>query len=100
MFPQCQSPGAKRTGVVRRWVSFVRHSIMEPGNGGGMTRSRKVLIGLAVLLGVLVAARLAMPYVVKDYVNDKLAALDSYDGHVDDIDIHLWRGAYSVDGLE
>ncbi|HTU66378.1 MAG TPA: DUF748 domain-containing protein [Steroidobacteraceae bacterium] len=55
---------------------------------------------MAVLLGVLVAARLALPYVVKDYVNEKLAALDSYDGHVGDIDIHLWRGAYSVDGME
>lgn len=65
-----------------------------------MTRSRKVLIALGVLLVVLVAARVALPYVVKDYVNDKLAALDSYDGHVDDIDIHLWRGAYSIDGIE
>jgi hypothetical protein len=49
---------------------------------------------------MLIAARLALPYVVKDEVNRKLAALAAYDGHVDDIDIHLWRGAYSIDGLE
>jgi hypothetical protein len=65
-----------------------------------MTRSRKWLIGLLVVVAVLVAARLALPYAVKDYANRKLAALDAYDGHVGDIDIHLWRGAYSIDGLE
>ena len=26
-------------------------------------------------------------------------ALDSYDGHVDDIDLALWRGAYRIDGI-
>jgi uncharacterized protein DUF748 len=65
-----------------------------------MTRGRKALITVAVLVGVLIVARLALPYVVKDYVNDKLAALEAYDGHVGDIDIHLWRGAYSIDGIE
>lgn len=49
---------------------------------------------------LLVAARLALPYVVKDYVNKKLVTLETYDGHVDDIDIHLYRGAYSIDGIE
>jgi hypothetical protein len=65
-----------------------------------MTRKRKIVIaGLAVVL-LLVAARVALPYFVKEYVNDQLAGLDSYDGHVADIDIHLWRGAYSIDGIE
>jgi hypothetical protein len=65
-----------------------------------MSRRRKTLIGLLIVVVVMIAARLALPYVVKDYVNDKLTTLDSYDGHVNDIDIHLWRGAYSIDGLE
>ncbi|HEU5138002.1 MAG TPA: DUF748 domain-containing protein [Steroidobacteraceae bacterium] len=65
-----------------------------------MTRTRKVVIGLSGLLLLLIAARVAMPYVVEDYANKKLAGLDSYDGHVGDIDIHLWRGAYSIDGIE
>ena len=64
-----------------------------------MTRARKILIGLAALIVVLVAARLALPYAVKDYANRKLAQLEAYDGHVGDIDIHLWRGAYSIDDL-
>ena len=48
---------------------------------------------------LLVAARIALPYVVKDFANRRLAALEAYDGHVGDIDIHLWRGAYSIDDI-
>lgn len=58
-----------------------------------------MIAGIAVLV-VLVAARIAMPFVVEDYVNGKLRNLDSYEGHVGDIDIHLWRGAYSIDAIE
>jgi len=65
-----------------------------------MTRKRKAVIVLLAGALLLVAARVAMPYLVEDYANDKLAALDSYDGHVGDIDIHLWRGAYSIDDIE
>jgi len=65
-----------------------------------MTRKRKMVIGLLAVVVLLVAVRVAMPYLVEDYANKKLAALDSYDGHVGDIDIHLWRGAYSIDGIE
>jgi hypothetical protein len=59
-----------------------------------------MLVGLGIIVVLLVGARLAMPHLVKDYVNDKLAALDSYSGRVGDIDIHLWRGAYSIVALE
>jgi hypothetical protein len=64
-----------------------------------MTRRNRILVGLGVLVVVLVAARLALPYAVKDYTNRKLATLESYEGHVGDIDIHLWRGAYSIDDI-
>jgi hypothetical protein len=64
-----------------------------------MTRSRKILVGVLVVVALLVAARLALPYVVEDYVNGKLAALEAYEGHVGDVDIHLWRGAYSIDDI-
>ena len=65
-----------------------------------MTRKRKLVIALPAVLLLLVAVRVALPYLVEDYVNDRLAGLDSYDGHVSDIDMHLWRGAYSIDGIE
>jgi len=63
---------------------------------GRVRRRNKVLISIAAVVVVLVAARLALPYVVEDYANRKLATLQSYTGHVGDVDIHLWRGAYSV----
>jgi hypothetical protein len=64
-----------------------------------MTRRNKILLGLGILVLVLGAARLALPYAVKDYTNRKLAGLQAYDGHVGDIDIHLWRGAYSINDI-
>jgi hypothetical protein len=65
-----------------------------------MTRRRKIIIASLAVVLLLVAARVALPFLVEDYVNEQLAGLDSYDGHVGDIDIHLWRGAYSIDGIE
>jgi uncharacterized protein DUF748 len=62
-----------------------------------MTRKKKLLLGLALLAGLLIAGRLALPLIVEDYANRKLAALKSYTGRVGDVDIHLWRGAYSID---
>jgi hypothetical protein len=64
-----------------------------------MSRKGKWLIGLAAVVALLVAARIALPFIVEDYANRKLAALEAYDGHVGDIDIHLWRGAYSIDDI-
>ena len=64
------------------------------------TRRNKWLIGLAVFIALLVGARLALPDVVEHFVNQRLNTLNAYRGHVADIDIHLWRGAYSIDGIE
>jgi hypothetical protein len=65
-----------------------------------MSHRRKIVIALLAVVLLLVSVRVALPYLVEDLVNDRLAALDGYDGHVSDIDIHLWRGAYSIDGVE
>jgi len=64
-----------------------------------VTRRDKVLWGVGILVALLVAARAALPYVVEDWVNRKLMALESYDGYVEDVDLALWRGAYRVDGI-
>jgi len=64
-----------------------------------MLRRNKLFLTLAIIAVVLIAIRAALPYVVKDYVNDKLAGLEAYEGHVDDIDLALWRGAYRIDGI-
>jgi hypothetical protein len=63
-------------------------------------RRYKYPIVLAVVVAVLIAVRAALPFIVKDYVNGKLQALESYDGRVDDIDMALWRGGYRIDGID
>lgn len=61
--------------------------------------ARRTLIVLLVLVALLVAARIALPYVVKDYLNRKMDRMGDYHGHVADVGIHLWRGAYSLTDL-
>ncbi|MFD1255958.1 DUF748 domain-containing protein [Mucilaginibacter terrae] len=54
---------------------------------------------IAGLVVVLIIIRLALPSMVKSYVNRKLNELPGYTGRVDDIDIHLISGAYAIEGL-
>src|SRR5665213_61356 len=49
-----------------------------------------------IIFGVLVLSRLALPFVLKIFVNHKLSQLHGYGGKVGDINVHLWRGAYRI----
>jgi hypothetical protein len=60
---------------------------------------RRVVITVAVIAVLLLAARVALPFVVERQINARLQRIPGYTGKVDDIDIHLWRGAYSLHGL-
>ena len=62
-------------------------------------RRHKYLWAIVILVLLLTAARAALPAIVKDAVNKKLMALPAYDGHVDDVDLALWRGAYRIEGI-
>lgn len=64
-----------------------------------MLRRYQYLWALVILVVVLVAVRVALPSIVKDFVNDHLQALKDYDGEVADIDLALWRGAYRIRGI-
>ncbi|HTI70166.1 MAG TPA: DUF748 domain-containing protein [Candidatus Limnocylindria bacterium] len=55
-----------------------------------------VLAFLAVVAGL----RLAMPYILKGYVNRELSKLPEYRGQVRDIDLSLWRGAYRIKDIQ
>jgi len=57
---------------------------------------RRVAFGFVLLI---ISARVAAPYVIERVVNDKLRDLDGYTGHIDDVDLNLWRGAYEVEGI-
>jgi hypothetical protein len=64
-----------------------------------MRRRDQFLWAFGILAVLLIAARAALPHVVKDVVNERLMELPDYDGRVADVDIALWRGAYRLDGL-
>lgn len=61
---------------------------------------RPIVITLVVLAVLLFAIRLALPSVVTRYVNRVLNGIENHEGHISDVDLHLWRGAYSIYDLE
>ena len=66
-------------------------------------RSRRKRVGwtvAAVLIAMLVALRLALPTLVQRYVNNKLDELPQYDGRIGDVDIALFRGAYTIEDVD
>ncbi len=64
----------------------------------GISKKTAVILGV---IGLLTGARLALPYVVRHYLNKTLQNdIEGYTGSVHDVDIHLIRGAYSLDSLK
>lgn len=60
---------------------------------------RRFWISMAIIAVILIGIRIAMPFVILKVVNKQLADLDGYTGHVDDIDLNLYRGAYVIKDL-
>src|SRR5438034_126247 len=58
--------------------------------------SRVTQIVILSLIALVIAIRAALPYAVKYYVNRQLTRIPEYRGSVRDIDVHLWRGAYTI----
>jgi hypothetical protein len=65
---------------------------------GKKHRSRWRAFGIFLLLVVcvLIATRLALPSVLRWYVNRTIDQNPLYDGKIGDIEVNLWRGAYSI----
>ncbi|QPG05591.1 DUF748 domain-containing protein [Salinimonas marina] len=55
--------------------------------------------GLLGLLLVVLAIRIALPYAAQWYINRTLSQPGEYQGRVGDVDLMLWKGAYSLDNL-
>ena len=51
---------------------------------------------LLVLVVAAIIARALLPWAVRDYVNRTLDRSPLYTGKIGDVQIHLWRGAYSI----
>lgn len=57
------------------------------------------LFALLVLAAILGIGRAFLPWVVRDYVNRTLDRSELYQGRIGPVEIHLWRGAYSIRDL-
>jgi hypothetical protein len=66
---------------------------------GQQVKKYRIAKGLLIILGLLIIIRLILPYVILHYANKKLANLDGYYGHIDDIDLALYRGAYVINDI-
>ncbi len=66
-----------------------------------VTKKRKTLaIILGSVLLLLIAIRIALPYILLKLVNKELQNIPGYTGHVDDIDVALIRGAYKIKSIK
>jgi hypothetical protein len=58
-----------------------------------------VLITLLVLAGLVFLLRLIAPYYVKRAIDRRLSQIPGYSGQVEGVILHVWRGAYRIDGM-
>jgi hypothetical protein len=58
-------------------------------------------LGLSLLLLVIALGigRACLPDIIRDYVNRTLDRNLLYEGRIGDVQVHLWRGAYSIDDI-
>src|SRR3954464_9428606 len=61
-----------------------------------LTKTWKIIT--AVVL-VLIIFRLFLPSILLHYCNKSLAEMHGYYGHVEDIDVALYRGAYQINNI-
>lgn len=55
---------------------------------------------LIILVALLFGLRVALPWIVKSYVNRTLDEMPEYAGSIGDVDIKLWRGAYQIQDVD
>jgi hypothetical protein len=54
---------------------------------------------LFIVIAVLILIRLILPSIVLHYANKTLANVPGYYGHVEDIDLSIYRGAYQLNNM-
>ncbi|MES2590587.1 MAG: DUF748 domain-containing protein [Bacteroidota bacterium] len=74
---------------------------MKADNSNQPTKKnkRKKLRIILTILALLVIIRLILPYIVLHYANKALANINGYYGHIEDIDLAIYRGAYKIKDL-
>ena len=64
----------------------------------GLSLATRIII--LTVIALLVIGRLVMPYAIKRYVNHKLQQLPGYGGSIGDVNVHLYRGAYTIHDVD
>lgn len=62
-------------------------------------KGRKALIVILIILSIFVIFYLLLPSIVLNYSNKKLKSMKEYYGHIEEIEIRLFKGLYSVNGM-
>ena len=67
-----------------------------------MTKKRtfNIVMIIAVIAVLLIGLRLALPSLVKNYLNEQLAEMGEYQGRIADVDMALWRSAYVIHDMK
>src|SRR5438093_462450 len=60
---------------------------------------RRISITFVALLILLVAARMALPGYLRGYVNRTIDQNPLYEGEIGQLEIHLYRGAYTINDV-
>src|SRR6185295_3446674 len=71
----------------------------KPNGAGNPARRRHWRrFGLCMLVLIVFGGvgRAMLPWIVRDYVNQTLDRNPLYAGNIGEVQIHLWRGAYSI----
>lgn len=71
----------------------------EPPSNIRKVKRRKLFRIIGLIVGLLIILRLVLPYIVLHFVNNRLEHISGYYGHVKDINISLFRGAYLVKNI-
>ena len=53
-----------------------------------------------ITLAVLIAIRIALPFIVLNVLNSRLQNLEGYTGSIEDIDLALYRGGSKIKGFK
>ncbi|WP_269517956.1 DUF748 domain-containing protein [Alteromonas sp. BMJM2] len=76
-------------------MSFSEHNTVAAN-----LHKRSWLKAVVALVLLLVVARVGAPYAVQYYINQQIKHTKGIAGQVGDVDLQLYRGAYSVDDIE
>jgi len=91
---------AKMDSVDPKNVLRSEAGALERFLAGLWTFSRRSLIAIIVLLLVLIAGRIALPFVLKSAINGRLNQIPGYAGQVAKVHVAVWRGAYDLRDVE